>query len=844
MAVKEINSKEYWDYRFETDWKERGGEQQSSFFSDIAIEAMPEWMKKVLSDNHLSFCDWGCALGDGTSVLKSSLGIANIVGVDISSSGIDIARSKYPGIEFIAGDFLEMLPSRQFDVLFTSNTLEHFSQPWSVLEKLSPIVTRHIIIMVPFQEYDWLEEHFYTFDYNSIPSALPSGFVLSHCRVVDTANRQPTYWHGKQVQLIYSKPSALSDAGIQLKDLEIGAAVQHEGDAVENQQVNEISTMLQQVNYYAIISEKYKKEVEAQMREIAILQDGLAQKDSIIQEKVHIEQQQQENLQQLEKQLQQLQNELVDKYQQLQYYTSSLHEVTKQIEDLEKHAALKQENLDALTLKNSVFELENTQQLNELQTLKQNHHVLSAAYYDLLNSKSWRYTLPLRLPFYYTRVAIRNIKQKGVTTFLKGIIKPTEQRSSESEGAEKVVAIDKNIPAIKDAPTPPQITGNTNAETPNKGAVCLLVQEFNEGGVERVVLDLAIYLKERGYKTAIFVANKGGRIEQEARSLDLDVFLLNQNKNTFQEAIAAFKPEMVLTNHCYFHLEVFDMPVVEVIHNAYFWQRGNSHYEKLRKKDIKYFVAVSSFVRDYSVQYLKIEDARIEVINNGLNIEGFIRPTASLRKKIRSRSDHFNIIQVASMRPSKCHHIAITAFSALVKDFPNARLQFAGGVDDAAFYQSVQQRIRKENLDDKVTFLGSLNRRELSRRLAEAHVAILPSSYEGFSIAGLEYMFFGLPMVLTKVGAAEDVIHANDIGLIIPSPIEISELNNDVIKRLGFEVKPTAITEKLTAALKQIIEFYPEWSVKGEAGIEKIEGFTIEHTVQQYERLINRTIAK
>jgi len=75
----------------------------------------------------------------------------------------------------------------------------------------------------------------------------------------------------------------------------------------------------------------------------------------------------------------------------------------------------------------------------------------------------------------------------------------------------------------------------------------------------------------------------------------------------------------------------------------------------------------------------------------------------------------------------------------------------------------------------------------------QAHVMVVPSSYEGFGIVYLEGMGFGLPAIGTKAGAASEIItHGEDGYLIEPDDVDalanhLSELvvNRDLLVKLS-----------------------------------------------------------
>jgi glycosyltransferase involved in cell wall biosynthesis len=64
-------------------------------------------------------------------------------------------------------------------------------------------------------------------------------------------------------------------------------------------------------------------------------------------------------------------------------------------------------------------------------------------------------------------------------------------------------------------------------------------------------------------------------------------------------------------------------------------------------------------------------------------------------------------------------------------------------------------------------FHGSLNNQPLIEKLGNAHVLVVPSSYEGFGIVYLEGMCFGLPAIGTTAGAAGEIIEHGKTGYLI-----------------------------------------------------------------------------
>jgi len=86
---------------------------------------------------------------------------------------------------------------------------------------------------------------------------------------------------------------------------------------------------------------------------------------------------------------------------------------------------------------------------------------------------------------------------------------------------------------------------------------------------------------------------------------------------------------------------------------------------------------------------------------------------------------------------------------------------------DPNYAKQMQEFVTINGLSSVVNFHGALNNEPLKQKLKQAHVLIVPSSYEGFGIVYLEGMAFGLPAIGTTAGAASEIIEHEKTGYLI-----------------------------------------------------------------------------
>lgn len=209
-----VNSKEYWDKRFTDDWEMNAGRKQTLFFCDITLNLMPSWLVEELEEG-LTFADIGCAEGDCTNFLQQRFPNSEFTGLDFSEEAIAKATRHYPEVKYMAADVREM--KNKYDLVYSSNTLEHFHNPLEILKYFFKNANKYVVILIPFQERIRFDEHFYTFEYRDFAME-NSGFDLVYSREYDCSQIDNIFWAGKQLLLIYQKKDIVSGRTISLED--------------------------------------------------------------------------------------------------------------------------------------------------------------------------------------------------------------------------------------------------------------------------------------------------------------------------------------------------------------------------------------------------------------------------------------------------------------------------------------------------------------------------------------------------------------------------------------------------------------------------------------------------
>lgn len=165
------NTKKFWNDRlsgFDTFWR------NENYYH--ILDLFPE-------DKEFSLLDIGCAIGDGCELLQEKFPKANITGVDISEVGIEKAKSKTQEVKYFVLDVLKQPISEKYDYITIIETLEHFDDPFIVVDKCLKHAKKSLIISVPYHDQKHspkgginVSEHRRVFDENT--------FADYNCRVV------------------------------------------------------------------------------------------------------------------------------------------------------------------------------------------------------------------------------------------------------------------------------------------------------------------------------------------------------------------------------------------------------------------------------------------------------------------------------------------------------------------------------------------------------------------------------------------------------------------------------------------------------------------------------------
>lgn len=134
-----------------------------------------------------------------------------------------------------------------------------------------------------------------------------------------------------------------------------------------------------------------------------------------------------------------------------------------------------------------------------------------------------------------------------------------------------------------------------------------------------------------------------------------------------------------------------------------------------------------------------------------------------IRGRSYERKENLVFLMVSRLNPEKNIPLALEAFGELLKKYPHAVLHILG---DGPMKKKLEIYTEQLKIRPSVTFLGWQD--DVQKFLIEADVFLSTSWYEGFGLSVVEAAAAGLPIIMTDVGVAGELVKNDMSGLIVP----------------------------------------------------------------------------
>jgi len=374
----------------------------------------------------------------------------------------------------------------------------------------------------------------------------------------------------------------------------------------------------------------------------------------------------------------------------------------------------------------------------------------------------------------------------------------------------------------------------------HRNKVLHLVEDLKVGGLEMVIESIVLSLDKSKYDVHVWCLAGGGDIAEELKEKGVLVRIIGKRSyyNFMNILLLAylFRRENlhIIHTHGYFAstfgrlaASLAGVPVmITHVHSTYNeYGKRNLMVERFLSFFTDKIICVSKAVQRFVVEREGIRESKTSVIYNGISLpqNGLpIKDRKAQRPTESVSAQDVVIIEVASLNENKGQHILLNACQQVYKKNPAIKLIIVG---QGPSQSTLQEEAKQLGMESAVIFTGQ--RKDVYGLLAMSDIFVLPSIHrEGLSIAVIEAMAMGLPVIGTSVGGIPELIEDRVSGFLVPPgdtdqlarAIDFLATEQDLRERMGkqgrniYEGKFT-----LSLMIQQIESLYDQ--LLGEKGI-------------------------
>jgi len=325
-----------------------------------------------------------------------------------------------------------------------------------------------------------------------------------------------------------------------------------------------------------------------------------------------------------------------------------------------------------------------------------------------------------------------------------------------------------------------------------------VVENLNRGGLERVVIDLALAQKAAGHDCRVVCLYEEGLLAGELRAQGIAVDACDKGAGfdlgalrRMRALLRAHGTEILHSHniiaHAYAALASRGIGMRRFLNTRH--GRGVAPPGRLRlalyslaMRWTDRVVAVCEAARRNLAEHDRVPAAKLAVVPNGIHVERFAAASPQAHRAVAGLIGVDPATQIVGfvgrLNWAKDLPTLIRAFATLRRRGRDAALALIG---DGSLRAELERLAASEGVADRVVFLG--DRSDVRTLLPGLDVFAMSSVSEGYSIALLEASASALPIVATDVGGNAEIVRDGSSGRIVKAgdPAAFAEALEDVL---------------------------------------------------------------
>ncbi len=264
-----------------------------------------------------------------------------------------------------------------------------------------------------------------------------------------------------------------------------------------------------------------------------------------------------------------------------------------------------------------------------------------------------------------------------------------------------------------------------------------------------------------------------------------------------------FARTFIFTNHSSGFLEMFE-------HKKFIF------FHRLLMKKANFIVCPSEELREKTIQYYRRAPSTVFFISNGVDIYDFSYVHEDKKRfylqilKSRYTLDAGSFILFCPRRWEQKNGIEyfVRSLPFILKEIPNVIALFAGNFVEEEYTKMILKEIDYLGISRQVRILGQIQNSEMIPLYAVSDIVILPSLMEATSIAGLEAMACGIPVIGTEVGGIPFIVENEKTGYLVKQR-NFQQIADKVL----FLLRDSVLRKEMGVAARMVVEKKFTWNV-------------------------------
>ena len=249
---------------------------------------------------------------------------------------------------------------------------------------------------------------------------------------------------------------------------------------------------------------------------------------------------------------------------------------------------------------------------------------------------------------------------------------------------------------------------------------------------------------------------------------------------------------------------------------------ASSWVEKTAIEMADAIIAVSKETKDDVLKYFNVDESKIKVIYNGINLQEYVvtKETSTLKAYGIDQTKPYVLFVGRITRQKGIIHLV----NAIKYIDPETQIILCAGAPDTAdIAKEMEESVTevKKTRKNVIWIDKMLNKKEVIQLYSHADVFCCPSIYEPFGIINIEAMACKTAVVASAVGGIKEVVVEGETGILVPleqqttapfEPVNPDKFSRDLANGINKLINNKELRETMALNGRKRVEDYFDWT--------------------------------